>query len=533
MTRTELAEIIDKSALTAFGGELSASQVDYAQGGFGDFATNLPFQLAKSLGKPPRDLAAELAKAIAHPAIAKAEAAGAGYVNITMTPSYWSDQLAQVCEGYGRDNSAGGKKVNVEFISANPTGPLTIGNARGGFIGDVLANVLTYAGHDVTREYYFNDAGSQIDKLLESVKMEAGIIPVTDERQYRGLHIESLAAKFGDKIKTFDDYKSKELITSDIITELIKPAIQAMGIDYDVWFNEKELLANGLFDETVSRLRERDLVFERDGAVWLKTGLLGDTREERVIIKSNGDPTYMAPDIAYHVDIFERRQFDISIVVLGPDHIAQFPSVYAAVKALFPDKDFQMADYQMMRIIKDGKEYKVSKRLGQFVTAQELVDAVTMPVGRFLTLMRSADSHMDFDLDLATEQSAKNPYYYVMYAYARANSILAKAAAKNLNPAESLSVPNAQEVALIRQMTKLPELVRDMAADYGVHRLTFYGLELAKLFQEYYETQRIIDLPATEAGEKLYLIQKFVMFMDSYWSLLGIEPLKRMDDSPS
>jgi arginyl-tRNA synthetase len=278
-------------------------------------------------------------------------------------------------------------------------------------------------------------------------------------------------------------------------------------------------------------LNELGLVFERDGATWLKTADLGDERGERVIIKSNGDPTYMAPDIAYHDNIFSKRSFDTAIKVLGPDHIAQFPSVYAAVKALFPDKDLRMAGYQWLRVMRDGKEVKVSKRLGQFVTITDLIDQVGMPVARFLTLMRSADSHMDFDLDLASEQSAKNPYYYVMYAYARANSILEKAVGKGLKPKPGEFELNEPEKALVSEMAKLPGLVAEIAADYGVHRLTFYGLELAKLFTEYYDSTRIIDLPEAEAAHKLYVISQFIRLMDAYWQLMGIEPIRHMDSS--
>jgi arginyl-tRNA synthetase len=261
----------------------------------------------------------------------------------------------------------------------------------------------------------------------------------------------------------------------------------------------------------------------------LKTGELGDAREERVIVKSNGDPTYMAPDIAYHADIFGRRGFDIAIKLLGPDHVAQFPSVHAAVTALYPQADLRMASYQWMRIVRGGEEVKVSKRLGQFITVEDLIEQVGQPVALFFTLMRSADSHMDFDLDLATEQSAKNPYYYVMYAYARANSIMAKAAEKGLAPAAATTALSGYELALVRLMDRLPELVETMASDFGVHRLTFYGHELARLFQLYYENEKIIGLPPEEAAKKLYFLQQYIVFMNIYWSLLGIVPVKRME----
>ncbi len=511
--------------------DLGRFELTYCDPKFGDFSLNAAMVYAKELGVTPRVLAEELAEALRGglEGTKRVEVAGPGFINLTMTDDFWVSELAKVDRDYGRGGLGKGKKVQVEYISANPTGPTTIGNARGGFIGEVLSRVLDRAGYAVTREYYFNNAGTQITKLLESVKMEVGLMPESQERQYRGDYIKELAGRFGQELASRPDEEVKSLLTTEILKRYIEPAVAKMGIRFDVWFNEADLLADDRFEETLRRLRERNLVFERDGAVWLKTGELGDERPERVLVKSNGDPTYMAPDIAYHVDIFGARGFDYAIKVLGPDHVAQFPSVYAAVHALFPDKEFRMAGYQQMRIMREGREVKVSKRLGQFITVEELIDQVGQPIALFFTLMRSAESHMDFDLDLAVERSAKNPYFYVMYAYARANSVVAKAAEKGWTAAAGIGELNDLERRLVKQMSRLPELVEEMATDYGVHRLTFYGLDLAKLFQEYYESFRLIDLPAKEAASKLYIMQRFIIFMEIYWSLLGIEPQRRME----
>ncbi len=529
MIQDQLAKALSDSIAKLYDQHDIEVRVEEAQAGFGDFTSNVAFQLAKSLGRAPRQIAEELAGAVKQAQLKTAEAAGAGYVNLTLRPAYWQKQLAEIGVEYGRNQLGKGQKVQVEFISANPTGPTTIGNARGGFIGDVLSRVLEWSGYEVTREYYFNNAGTQIAKLLESVKMEAGLLPETEERQYRGDYIAELARDFKDQLAKEPDEVLRPLLTSAILERYIRPAVKAMGIEFDVWFNEDDLLKDGSFERTVKRLDERGLVFKRDGAVWLKTGELGDERAERVLIKSNGDPTYMAPDIAYHVNVFGERGFDYAIKVLGPDHVAQFPSVFAAVHELFPDKEFRMAGYQWLRVVRDGKEVKVSKRLGQFITIADLIEQVGLPVARFLTLLRSAESHMDFDLTLAAEESAKNPYYYVMYAYARANSILAKAAAKGLKPAEGPGDLSEHELAVVRMMSRLPQMVEQMAGDYGVHRLTFFGLEFAKLFTEFYEQVRVIDLPAEEAAAKLYFVQQVVRFMDVYWGLLGIEPQQRME----
>ncbi len=535
MSLSELKSQIGSIAGRSIGQTVAIDfDVDFASDPrFGDFSTNIALVWAKAVGSSPREIAGRIKEnLIADIAnVESVEVAGPGFINIRMSAEYWASRLTDVGPDFAKSASGKGTKVQIEYISANPTGPLTIGNARGGFIGDVLSNVLQWSGYDVVREYYFNDAGTQVEKLLESVKMEAGILPETEERQYRGDYIREIASKFASELKKETDDELKRLITHYIIETYIRPGTKAMGIDFDVWFNEKELIDNGAFKDTVDRLDKLGLVFTRDGATWLKTGDLGDERKERVIIKSSGVPTYMAPDIAYHANIFGERNFDYAIKVLGPDHIAQFPSVYAAVHALFPGKRFRMAGYQWLRIIRDGKEVKVSKRLGQFITVQDLIDQVSMPVARFLTLMRSADSHMDFDMDLAKEHSAKNPYYYVMYAYARANSIIEKAEARGLRPAESVGAMSAQEIALVRHMARLEEMVGIMAEDYGVHRLTFFGLELAKLFTEFYDSNRIIDLPADEAGGRLLVVSRFIMFMDVYWGLLGIVPQKRMEHS--
>ena len=528
-----------KEAVVAVAGNLFdipvdalAFSVDYTTDDkFGDFATNFALVYAKELKMNPRELAQRLGDTLIRDEsrIEKVDVAGPGFINITLKQDAWINAVKHVSDTYGQTKSGNGTKVQVEYISANPTGPLTIGNARGGFIGDVLSNVLAWSGYAVTREYYFNDAGTQVDKLLISIKMQAGIIPESDERQYRGTYVADLAHHFKEDLQTLSDDELKRKVTKYIIEHYIKPSTRLMGIAFDVWFNEYDLIVDGSFTATLARLDKLGLVFTRDGATWLKTGDLGDDRKERVIIKSTGVPTYMAPDIAYHVNIFGERNFDYAIKVLGPDHIAQFPSVYAAVHSLFPHKVMRMASYQWLRIIKDGKEVKVSKRLGQFITIDDLITSVGMPVARFLTLMRSADSHMDFDLDLASEESAKNPYYYVMYSYARANSILQKAKDMGIRLHSEVSELTPRELKLVRQISKFPELIELIADDYGVHRLTFYGLELAKLFTELYEETRIIDMPKEVAGRHLYVIDKYVAFMKAYWNLLGIEPQSRMD----
>lgn len=495
---------------------------------FGDFGTSVALQLAGRLKKIPREIAEQLANSFDSKSVEKVEVAGAGYLNMTLKTDYWKSVLSGIDANYAKNDLGKGQKAQVEFISANPTGPTTIGNARGGFIGDVLSNVLAQSGYQVTREYYFNNAGTQISKLLESVKMEAGLIPETDERQYRGEYIEKIAKKFESELKTQSDEELGALITTHILKVYIEPAVASMGITFDEWFNEKTVLEDGSFTAIIEKLKALDLVFERDGAVWLNTGKLGDEREERVIIKSNGDPTYMAPDIAYHANIFGTRGFDYAIKVLGPDHIAQFPSVKAAVTALYPDKRLEMASYQWLRLMKDGKEVKVSKRLGQFVTVQDLVDQVGQGVARMLILMRSNNSMMDFDLDLAAEQSNENPYYYVMYSYARAHSLLKKAAGAGLEPAAQPGSLDKDDVRLIKKLAELSAVLPEIAADYQVHKLAFMAHDWAKAFHDYYESTKILALPQEEAEGKLLVISKYQTALAVLLGILGIEPVESM-----
>jgi arginyl-tRNA synthetase len=529
----ELVRVAVKAALAAaFQIEDIEPIISHPETRFGDASTNIAFILAARLKRSPQELATELAAALSGEFIDEASAVS-GFVNVSLTNAFWVARLGEINSDLGHSLVGEGVKVEVEYISANPTGPTTIGNARGGFIGDVLANILNSQGYDVTREYYFNNAGTQITKLVEAVKAEAGLVTIPDEdRQYRGEYVAELAAEFKAELATKTDSELGELLTQTIFERWIKPAIANMGISFDAWFNERDLLVDGRFRETIKRLGDKGLVYERDGATWLDTGKLGVAREARVIIKSNGDPTYLGPDLAFHDDLFGRRGFNRSIKVLGADHIDQFPSVRAAVLALHPDKQFEVASHSWLRLMRDGKEVKVSKRLGQFVTVQEFIDEVGSDMARFMILQRAAETPMDFDLNLAKEQSTKNPLWYVMYAYARAHSILEQASQRGLSAISTVVTLSPEEVSLVRQINRFPALLSEIATDFSVHRLTFFGIETARVFHELYESERIIGLDKSVASRRLYVIQRYIAFMDGYWKLLGITPIKRMVAEP-
>ena len=533
--RHQLSEIIAEAITATFKLELSHQpEVTYAQAGFGDFATNAPFQLAKELGKAPKAIAEKLAAAIGHSDIKTAEAAGAGYINLTMTEAYWTKQLAAIDGDFLKSTQGKGQKVQVEFISANPTGPLTLANARGGFLGDVLSNVLAAIGYEVTREYYVNDGGVQVGKLVDSLKAEVGL-SIEGERQYAGDYVAELATKVDPR-----QYDDEAKLSGDAIETLlaeIKRVVGELGITFDEWTSERELVESGATSAVIEALRAKDLVYKKDDAEWLASSNFGDERD-RVLIKADGPYTYLVNDLAYHLAIFSQRGFARALKLWGADHAGQVASLSLTIKQLVPEAQLDFVLMQFVRLIRDGQEVKMSKRAGSYVTVEELLAAIEEGVGkryaasvaRFFFLMRSSDNRIDFDLGLASEQSQQNPYFYVMYAYARAHSIIAKAKERELEPAAATDTLSSDELGLVRLMGRLPDLVGDVAEDFEAHRLIFFGLEVAKAFQEYYEGTRIIDLEATEAVKKLYFVQQFITFMDLYWALLGIEAVERLTE---
>ncbi len=522
---SELNNLIANTVEHEFGHTLEARSglVSYAEAGHGDFASNVAFRLARELKMAPAAIAAKLADALEHPMLASA-AEAAGYVNMVMKDEFWAEELAKVTPAYGSSTIGQGKKVQVEFISANPTGPLTMANARGGYPGDVLASVLKRSGYEVVREFYVNDGGGQVTQLVKSVKAAAGLA-VDGETQYNGDYIGQLATELVPTADSDDDELGKAAIAR--LMEGIKASVARMGVEFDEWFSERSLVDTGSVAKAIESLRAKGLVYEKDGATWLRSTSYGDERD-RVIIKSNGESVYLINDVAYHQNIFGDRGFDKAIKIWGADHAGQVASLKLTVEQLLPGKELDFILVQLVRLIRDGQEVKMSKRAGVFVTMDELLDEVGEDVARFLFLMRSTDAQMDFDLDLAREHSQKNPYWYVMYSYARANSIMAQAAEKGLKPAKEINVLTDQERSLIKHITLLPNLLEGIAEDYGVHRLAYYGMDMAKLFHDFYESEKIIDLQPAKAVEKLYLIQQYIQFMNVYFAILGITPIEKM-----
>lgn len=547
MSMTEIKSAIQAAIQNTFDISDVKVELSYPDIQHGQLATNVAFRLAGQVKQPPQQVAESLAAAIAHPAIATATATG-GFINISLTPQYWIERAAEITPEYGSSQVGKGHKIQVEFISANPTGPLTLGNGRGGYNGDVLANVLQSAGYQVEREYYLNDAGNQINLVRNSIyAVVLGRLthqPTDHIRGYRGEYIEDWADKVIELIQKEHDNPAAlkpdqiEQLTHKYIDELgvigsmvdqIKASVARMGISFDNWFSELyNLHKTGKVKELVDGLVAGGQAVHKEGAIWLKDA--AEDGGDRVLQKADGSYTYLAADLAYHMDKFSRG-FNPVINLWGSDHAGQVPSIQHGLKLLNAPGELKILLFQLVRLIKDGKEFKVSKRAGTYVTMDELLDEVPSDVLRFFFLMRSYNTPMDLDLDLAKEQSQKNPMYYLMYSYARANSILEQARQKGLKPDAVGDLKNLtpQETALIRQITQLPQLLQEILADYGVHRLTFYGIEVAQLFHEFYESQKIIDLEPAEAQQRLAIIQVYITFMERYFGLLGITPIKKME----
>ncbi len=502
----------------------------------GDYSTNVALILAKKLKKNPKEVAENLITEIRKSLIRanngrekgmfeKIEVAGCGFINFFLSKEYLQEQLQRVLrekEKFGNLNIGKKQRVNVEFISANPTGPLTLGNGRGGFCGDVLANVLKKAGYEVVREYYINDRGEQIIKLGHSVLGDKQAV-------YKGDYIDELRKKvWGNNVE-----KTGKMAAEIILEKMIKPTIKRMGIHFDVWFSESTLYESGLIDRVIEELTKRGWTYKSEGATWFKCKELEDDKD-RVLIRKDGIRTYFASDIAYLKNKIDRG-FKKIILFVGADHYGYVPRLKAAAYVLgFNKKNIEAIVLQMVRLFKDGKEVKMSKRGGVYVTLDELLDEIGIAAARFFFLTRSANTHLNFDLNLAKEQSEKNPVYYIQYAYARICSILRKARNFKFLIFSFPSKPNFQllkeesELNLIKQIVRLPEVVNEIASDYQVQRLPQYAIELADVFHHFYETCRVMSEDKKLVLARLGLVKAAKIVLKNVLDLMGISAPEKM-----
>ena len=476
----------------------------------GDFSCALPLRLARPMRMSPMAIAERVVERIdADETIERVWVAPPGFVNFSLAPSWLVSRIEDILEAgpsYGSSNLGAGRRVQVEFVSVNPTGPLHVGHARGAVFGSALANVLEAAGYDVQREYYVNDAGNQIDtfgrSLLARYLQILGRDAPLPEDGYRGDYMLDLAGdlkgEVGDRFLDVDETRAAAELGGLGVSRMIdriRADMADIRVTYDEWFSERSLYDEGQYDRAMALLGERGHLAERDGATWFGSEALGDN-EDRVLVRRTGAPTYLASDIAYHLNKFVDRGFDRVIDVWGADHQGQVLSMKAVAKALDVEPDrLVLLLYQLVTLKRGGENVRASKRSGDLVTLRELIDEVGADACRFFFLSRSPESQMEFDIDLAKEQSAENPVYYVQYAHARIAGILRLATERGIDFSGgdlSLLVHEA-ELSLIRKMLQLPELVEQMAGALEPHHLPHYSVEVATAFQRFYERCRVVS----------------------------------------
>lgn len=530
-----LKQSIDSGALTA-NGELPDFVVEIpADTSHGDFATNAAMVCARTFRCAPRKVA-EAICANLHldgTAFERVEIAGPGFINFFLSPKWFAKVILSVLEAgnsYGRTDFGKKEKVQVEFVSANPTGPMHMGNARGGAIGDCLAAVLDWSGHDVTREFYINDAGNQVEKFGKSLEARYLQIYLGEdavefpEDGYHGADIGERAREFaeinGDRYLHADSEERKNALVDFAMPrniEKLKTDLASYRIQYDVWFPESTL-HHGAIADAIRKLTDRGMTYEKEGALWYKTTENGGEKDE-VLVRANGFPTYFAADIAYHYNKFAVRGFHRVINVWGADHHGHVARLKGAMNAIGLDGDkLDIVLMQLVRLMKDGKPYKMSKRTGKAISLTDLLEDVPVDAARFFFNMREPNSTLDFDLDLAVEESSQNPVYYVQYAHARICTLLRKQAEAGIVPRscseeELCAMNSSAEIELARTLARFPQEIVDAARNYDPAKLTKYAIETATGFHKFYDSCRIKDEaePLMQARMNLCLAAKTVL----------------------
>lgn len=549
-------------ALSEMGGAPDDFQPEFQQPGnpdHGDLACNAAMQLARHFRKAPRQIAEDLkahleALPVDPDRISAIDVAGPGFLNFRFSDAYLFKALSSVLDAgdsYGRTDMGKGKRALVEFVSANPTGPLTVGHGRNAVLGDTVANLLEWNGYEVEREYYFNDAGRQMRILGESVRArylasvnpdiatkmigdppdEISVPEPFPEDGYLGDYITDIATEMmgQDGLDPNDPDQFKKAAEKTIFAD-IEGTLGRMGIKMDAFFNEKSLYDSGQVWDIVDKFRELDLAYDKDGAVWLKTTAFGK-EQDTVLVKSSGEPTYRLPDIGYHVDKL-KRGYDKIIDIFGADHIATFPDVVAGTRALGFDADrIDVVIYQFVTLVRSGQPVKMSTRKATFVTLDELMNEVGEDVTRFFFLMRSPNTHLEFDLDLAKEASDTNPVFYLQYAHARIQSILRKAGELGLGDgieANLTLLTHDAETTLVKTLIGLPDSIARAALHSEPHRLAGYLREVAVAFSQFYSHCRIVGEDEQLAAARLQLARATALVLCNGLTVLGISAPDRM-----
>lgn len=513
--------------------------------GQGDFSTNFGLVLAGIEKKNPREIAAQIGEKLEREKelIERIDIAGPGFVNVFINPQVWRNLIPRIIAAgadFGKSEVGAKRKVMVEFVSANPTGPLSIGHGRQAILGDSIAKLLEATGHDVYREYYYNDAGRQMRVLGESTRARylelIGEESEFPEDGYQGEYIIEIAKiledKHGKELKDHEDVTPFKEQAEKFIFSDISSTLSRMGIEFDNYYNERSLYENGHIDNVVEELRSKGLVYEKDGATWFKTTELGQ-EQDRVIIKSSGEPTYRLPDIAYHREKF-KRDFDWLIDVFGSDHIATVPDVLSGVEALGYDPEkVTVVLHQFVTLTRDGKQVKMSTRKANFITVDELLDEVGVDPVRFFFMMRKADSQLEFDLALATKESQENPVYYVQYGHARLCAIMRQAKEKGVavpefDRVDSSLLAEPEELGLLKTMSGFPQAMETAALDLAPHKIIFYLLELAGQLHSYYNKHKVLTDDVGLSAARLCLIRAVQVVLKNGLDMVGITAPERM-----
>lgn len=539
MIKTKVEEAI-KRAVIELGFHSDDIVCDISQNpSFGDYSSNVALQLAKSKlhnnKQNPIEIAKELSVRVKGIGVnegwlEKIEVAGAGFMNFYIKPEMLAQDLREILENkeeFGKNNLGQGKKIQVEFISANPTGPLTLANGRGGALGDTLANVLIYSGYNVEKEFYVNNTGNQVRLLGASIKAALGLIEPA-ENHYQGEYIKDLAEELKEEAGELGGLGDLELghKAADYLMENdIKPAIERLGIHFDEYYSERSLHQNDKLERTLRLLKENDLTYEKDGALWFKSSQFGDEKD-RVLITSEDQtgqkrPTYYLTDIAYHVEVYSEG-FHKKINLWGADHHSYAIRFKAVMEALGYRDRLEILMMQLVKLFKDGHEVRMSKRAGNFVTLDELLDQVSKDVARFFFLMYAPNSHINFNLDLAQEASQKNPVYFVQYAHARMSGILEKGKGDKGSRGDLGLLISSHEIALVKHLLEFPGLVEEMAKSLNVHYLTEYSIHLADLFHKFYEACPVLTVEDSLKQARLSLVEASQIVLAKTLGLMGV-----------
>jgi arginyl-tRNA synthetase len=519
------------------------------QAGHGDWATNTAMQLAKIFGTKPRDLAESIIASLPeNDIIANAEVAGPGFMNFKLASAWMTDTIKSAIEcgeNYGRIDEGHGRKVQIEFVSANPTGPLHMGHGRGAAVGDITASILSFAGWNVEREYYVNDAGLQMELLGKSAQARyfealgrASEAPMPEDG-YHGEYLEDIAKSFVGKYK--DSLADKPLEetqelftkeTAEIVLDMIKKDLDDFRVHFDVWFSEKSLYDQKAIDSALDVLKARDYAYEQDGALWFRSTAFGDDKD-RVLIRTNGVPTYFMSDVAYLKNKYDRG-FEKLIYVWGADHHGYIPRIKSVNKAFgYKDGALDVLLIQMVNLLRDGKPVQMSKRAGTIVTLREIMDEVGTDATRFFFIMRRCDSTLDFDLELAKKATSENPVYYVQYAYARICSIYRELEAKGIKLPETSELDvskltSQSESNLVKAISRMPEEIKKAAEELAPHRLAYYATDIAEAFHAFYNGQRVIGEDEALMKSRLLLLEATRITLGNVLRLLGISAPDKM-----